>query len=233
MRVVSWNMGCGGPGFTKRYRQARDEAWRVLIDLAPDVVLVQEALFDVPDWVRGEGQLVVQPIAHDRQDAGTAVLVRGMDATVTNLVSAGSYIAAADVNVGEHSTLFASVHVDTTDQRPKLEALVETLRAAVAGRRFVIGGDFNAARHWDVVYKRDVYGWFFKALEAAGFHDCHFALNGKEVQSFWGQQAKEAYQLDHLFVPAAQRESVRKCWIVDDEATRRLSDHGPIVVDLA
>jgi endonuclease/exonuclease/phosphatase family metal-dependent hydrolase len=72
----------------------------------------------------------------------------------------------------------------------------------------------------------------YDATDTVGGHDCHFALHGREVQSYWGR-AIEAYQLDHLFVDAGTAPSVRACDVLTTEATRRLSDHSPVILDLA
>ncbi len=128
---------------------------------------------------------------------------------------------------------FASVHVSTEDHQKNLRAVINTLSPELRGRRFVVGGDFNAARHYDEVYKKNVYGWSFESLATNGFHDCHFGLHAKEVQSFWGRQAKEAYQDDHFFVSKTDVASVLDCRIIDNSDTRRLNDHGPIILHLA
>jgi endonuclease/exonuclease/phosphatase family metal-dependent hydrolase len=110
--------------------------------------------------------------------------------------------------------------------------LADVLSPLLAGRRFVVGGDFNSARHFDAVYKRRTHGSLTAKLAAVGAHDCHFALHGREVQSYWGR-AKEAYQVDHLFVDADTAPSVQRCDVLTTDDTRRLSDHSPLILDLA
>lgn len=153
-------------------------------------------------------------------------------ATAQPMKVAGSYLAVAEVAHAGEAILVASVHVDTKDQRRNLQALVDAFEPALAGRRFIVGGDFNAARRWDVVYKKNVYGWLFDALGEIGAHDCHFGLHEREDQSFWGHQAKEAYQLDHLFVDRKAAPRVVSCAVLTTDDTRRLSDHSPLVLDL-
>jgi hypothetical protein len=63
MRVVSWNMGCA----TKRYCSVRDEAWRFLLGLEPDIALVQEAMLDLPAWLEAEGTLFIRPAFGDQR----------------------------------------------------------------------------------------------------------------------------------------------------------------------
>jgi hypothetical protein len=64
-----------------------------------------------------------------------------------------------------------------------------------------------------------------------GFYEAHWAIHGKEVQSFWGRQAKEKYQDDHFFVTNAWASRVSDPNVVDNEVVRRVSDHGPVVFD--
>ncbi|MBX3207770.1 MAG: endonuclease/exonuclease/phosphatase family protein [Labilithrix sp.] len=234
MRVVTWNMGCGSPRYTGRYRKAHDEAWRLLLGFEPDVILVQEALLDVPAWVRDEETVIVaQPPGYEGQDAGCAIVVRGgLMATRHLMTIEGSYFAAAEVTGRDGPMFVASIHVDTKDQQKHLRSLVDALRPMLDGRRFIVGGDFNACRRWDVVYKKNVYGWFFDELAALGAHDCHFGRHEREDRSFWGHQAKEAYQLDHLFVERSGASRVRSCDVVTTDDTRRLSDHSPVLLEL-
>jgi endonuclease/exonuclease/phosphatase family metal-dependent hydrolase len=107
-----------------------------------------------------------------------------------------------------------------------------TVAAAEDDRAFVIGGDLNASRGFDAVYGGKRYATFFADVTKRGFHDCLFALHGAESQSFWGPAAKHAYQLDHVFVDARSGKSVKTARVIDTPETRRLSDHGPVVIDL-
>ncbi len=55
-------------------------------------------------------------------------------------------------------------------------------------------------------------------------------MHGREVQSFWGHQAKNPYQVDHVFVDAPGAAKIRSCEVIDDERVRALSDHGPLLL---
>jgi endonuclease/exonuclease/phosphatase family metal-dependent hydrolase len=225
MKYVSWNMGCA-PSMAK-YRKTHAHAWQYLLaELRPDVALVQEALLTAAPSAPG-GQLYW---SEDRgSESGAGIFVRdGLQARSVPLQSKGSYVAAVELTLGGSPTLVASVHVGPPDYKKHLRTLLDDLSQAADGRRFVIGGDLNAARHWDDVYGGRWYTKYFEDLGQRHFHDCHWAQHGKEVQSFWGHQAREAYQCDHLFVDEATAPNVSECAIVDNADVRRLSDHGPI-----
>jgi endonuclease/exonuclease/phosphatase family metal-dependent hydrolase len=213
-----------------KYRRRHEEAWRYLLDeLQPDVALVQEALFTGEPRVAAAGQLIW---SDDRgRDSGTAIFVRGgLNAAGVSLRSTGSYIAAVELATEDGPTLVASVHVGPPNYRKHLRILADELSAAVAERRFVVGGDLNAARCIDKVYKGRWFTRYFDDLERRHFYDCHWRQHGREIQSFWGRQAKNPYQCDHLFVDAATGRTRPRCQIIDNPAVREFSDHGPMVL---
>lgn len=232
MRIVSWNMGCAPP-MAKKFRQRHADAWDFLLrELRPDIALVQEALFSASP-APSVGQLFW---SKDRGlDSGTAVFVRS-DASLglaeVEMVSAGSYVAGVELPLGDASMLFASAHVGPKNYRKHLRTLAGTMHAIAAGRRFVFGGDLNAARNIDVVYGGRWYQRYFSDLEQRGFHDCHWALHGREIQSFWGRQARHEYQCDHLFTDTETARLVQSCAIVSSPTIHDLSDHAPMVLEL-
>jgi endonuclease/exonuclease/phosphatase family metal-dependent hydrolase len=230
MLIISWNMGCGP---RSRYRRTHAEAWRYLLELKPDVAFVQEALrISTPPTTSGDTFWS----ADQGTDSGTAVFVRrGIVAEPVTLRSAGSYVAGASVQSPSGLFLLTSVHVGPRNYRKNRQMLAEQLIKVTAGRRFVVGGDLNAARHWDAVYGGRTHTQFFKVLADSGFHDCHWAQHGREIQSFWGHQTREAYQCDHFFTDktTAERGEILNCVVLDNPQVRALSDHGPLRLELA
>jgi exonuclease III len=229
MRFVSWNMGCGGPS---RFRKTHETAWEYLLsELRPDVALVQEALIGASTWVKGRGALLMS--AHTNPDNGAALFVReGLNATRVPMHSPHAFLAAGDISAPEGTFRTISVHLyphSGKAHQENLRMLFEALKAAMTGGRYVVGGDINAARRFDVVYRTRTYGKFFASVAERGLHDCHFGLHGKEERTFWG---KGEYQLDHFFVEERAATSVRKCEVITTADTQRLSDHSPLVLEL-
>jgi len=234
MKLVTWNMGCGSA--RTGYRKHHDEAWAYLIEqLQPDVALVQEAVVKKLMGAERDYTVAVCDLA-PRIDAGAAVLVRRAfpaEPVLAPLKAQETYIAAARVTIPTGSFVAASIHVYPGKfYKEALLSLSGNLGPAFADEPAVVAGDFNAARHYDEVYGRKLCGGFFEAMEAAGFHEAHWKLHGKEAQSFWGRQAKEKYQDDHFFVTGGWAARVKSCTVVDNEVVRRVSDHGPVVLEL-
>jgi endonuclease/exonuclease/phosphatase family metal-dependent hydrolase len=218
-------MGCSP--IASRYRKTHQEALRYLLDeLRADIALVQEALL-APATLASPGYLFKSPslVGHD---AGSAVLASGIAARELSLRADGCCIAAAELERPSGTFVAVSVHVSTLrTQKRFLRSLIDSLMPVLAGKRFVVGGDFNAARE----YSESAYGWFFDDLASRGFHDCHRAIHWREVTSFWGHQAPKAgIQDDHLFIDAASASQVLSCEVVDNNEVRRLSDHGPLLL---
>ena len=231
MRYVSWNMGCS-PQMATRYRKVHADAWGYLIEtLRPDVALVQEALLASEAVVGRRGRLFWSQTRGT--DSATAIYVReGLEAKAIQLTSAGSYVAAIELETVSGSQLVVSVHVGPPNYRTHLTSLADDLSRAVVGKHFVVGGDLNAARHLDVVQKGRWFTKYFDNLASRGFHDCHWSCHGKEVQSFWGPQAKNPYQCDHLFVDGITAGRVVACDVLELPTNPAFSDHSPILLKL-
>lgn len=233
MRVVTWNMGCGPS--TSPYRKTHEHAWSYLLDeLRPEVVLVQEALVTKLNELERTYSVALCDLGAT-VTAGTAVLVRGFEATpAQNLsVSLDTYLATVEVRTPARPLVVVAAHVyPGSNQHADLRKLVGVLGSTFGDHPVLIGGDFNAARRFDEVYGGRKHKAFFDAMHGAGFHEIHWALHGREIQSFWGHQTEEPYQDDHFFVTKTLASRARSCDVVDNPTVRRLSDHGPVVLEL-
>jgi endonuclease/exonuclease/phosphatase family metal-dependent hydrolase len=233
MRIVSWNMGCGPK--QSKFRKTHQQAWTYLLDeLRPDFALLQETLAVAQSMTRGRGEVLIS--ADRNEDNGAAIFIHtGLTATPITMRSHDSFLAAADVVAPGGSLRVVSVHLyprQGQEHQANLSTLFDLLAESLGDRPFVVAGDINAARRFDEVYGGHRYATFFGSVAERGFHDCHFGLHAKEVQTFWGRQAKESYQLDHVFVAQSWASRVRACNVVDNATVRQVSDHAPVVLDL-
>jgi len=107
------------------------------------------------------------------------------------------------------------------------------------GERFVVGGDFNTARQAHLAWPQYGHGEFWTDIETWGFNE-PLPLAGKEQQSYWGgwfldkePSLGNTLQDDHVLLDADTFQHVSRCLVWDTRRVRELSDHGPVVVDLA
>ncbi len=98
------------------------------------------------------------------------------------------------------------------------------LEPLLAGRSFVLGGDFNLSRNYDKVYGTSHHTEFLDGLVDQGFFDCMRQFHRDEQQTFWGR-TKYAYQNDQLFVSENLAERVVACDVADRAGA---SDHSPL-----
>ena len=193
---------------------------------------VQEAVIPAPPAAARLGYMQVAAATLSGTDACTAVLVRGLGAEPIEARPAmdNSLIAGARVSTVHGALVVQSVHVSTGPrQRAALQLVADELPGAFDPLPVVVGGDFNAAR---LFRGGKLYGWFFEAMAASGLHEPHWAIHGREVQSFWGPRTTKPYQDDHFFTSPDLASRVTACRVIDDEVVRRVSDHGPVELEL-
>ncbi len=118
------------------------------------------------------------------------------------------------------------------------DVLVGALEPWVAGRRFIVGGDWNNSPLFDANYpRRSARGVgpsteFFQRRKLAEWHDAMRKFHDGDVRTYLDERSAP-YELDHVFVDATTYEGVANCEAVDHVTTRGLSDHAPVVVEFA
>jgi endonuclease/exonuclease/phosphatase family metal-dependent hydrolase len=225
-----WNMGCA----TGAYRAAQGDAWGYLVEvLRPDIALVQETHLTPPLTIAGRGTLFARGAWNRTKGWGSGVWIASMMATESELFECdGVHCAMARIEAKSGPVLIASVHVATNEQAQWLASLRGALERLLPDHRLIVGGDFNATRHWDKVHGGKFYTTFFDSMQAAGFFECYWRLHGGETQTFWGRQSIEAYQDDHFFVNESLGSKVVECEVIDNPTVRKLSDHAPVRLEI-
>jgi endonuclease/exonuclease/phosphatase family metal-dependent hydrolase len=164
----------------------------------------------------------------------------------------GAYVAVARLTVGNVEVRAASVHAlageisegAVTDdehlliKRPSLkrarynDVAAAALLPVINGFRFVVGGDWNVARRFDVNYPAiaPAASEFFVARAGAGWHHALRKFAHDEVRTYVDPKSA-AYELDHLFTDAESHAALSDCHVLSDEAFRELSDHAPLVAE--
>ena len=249
MRIVSWNMGAAfGP-----YVERHDEAWRHLESLAPDIALLQEcvpAAWALRRWT------VVKPRFSFWT---TAVAVPAWKATEVEvpkenlLARFPGYVAAAEVEVpGSGSVLVVSVHAaahrasertlrgldPTALRRPSADepwwndVFFAGAVELVAGRRFIVGGDWNTARYLDTEgAPKPVGAEFVVRAEAAGWTDLHQAVVDHEERTWYGRRNPRSYMPDHVFADPETAAGLAHARVDAAPAEAGLSDHAPVIIE--
>lgn len=122
---------------------------------------------------------------------------------------------------------------------PRLRRTFDAVRTHL-GPRFIVGGDLNTARTAALAWPENGHGEFWAELDASEFRDCYYLFHGGERQTFWrdelrGQPLTVGNSLmdDHVFVDPQTFDYLEDVEIIDTPDVHRLSDHGPVIIDLA
>ncbi|MEI8334821.1 MAG: endonuclease/exonuclease/phosphatase family protein [Chloroflexota bacterium] len=250
MRIVSWNPGAAYGPYVGRH----DEAWRYLESLEPDIALLQEcvpAAWALRRWT------VVKP-AFSFWTTAVAVPARPTTEVAIpkgNLLARfRGFAAAAEVTVpGIGPVVAVSVHASAHPanartlrgldpaalRRPSAtepwwnDLFFAGAVELVAGRRFIVGGDWNTARYVDAHGIPTPVGAdsFARAAEA-GWLDLHQAAVGAEERTWYGRRNPRAYVPDHVFADPETAMLLASATVDPAPAEGKLSDHAPVLVNM-
>ncbi len=253
MRIVVWNMAANT---VSRAPSVHERAWRYLDALQPDLALIQEAR--VPGWARArpEWTIVQDPV----QLWGSAIVVgpalelTAFDGPRTGSLEAGLLATAIATQPDGARLLVGSVHtpigaasaaelggLDPALARTpryripcRRDVAYAIYRERVAGKRFIVGGDWNTSPLWDELHRGTSEVDYFDRAEQDGWVDCYRTLHPEGEGRTWFRGSDPPYQLDHVFCDRDTAASLVACDIDPCPAdTMSLSDHAPLVLVLA
>lgn len=255
MRILCWNMAAAY-GRWREEPELHERAWHWVAAVDPDLAFLQEVR--PPSWVPDRWNVVVGPFKY----FASALLARPMTdlrpialAPGSALDRFGSYLATAEVGLSDGSQLLvSSIHTSAREApvwgHPGLERAAiarETVgqpwwndiafagyEALVAGRPFLLAGDWNTSRYLDEKGVANAAGAeFFDRAARAGWVDVSLDLEGHEVKTWYGFETTHPHQADHAFADAATSSHVRSFavepWPVVELG---LSDHAPLLFDV-
>lgn len=247
-------MGCC---YGQRYKTANARTWSQLLAWDPDFALVQETyrpdidsdrfVFTPYDWSDEIGTLVY---------AKAGPLVRPLVDTPLLAHLAGQ-VTLAETELNGTAYLLASIHANTAKVDPDrvaefglvgvggshtadlypLDLIRNDLSRLTQKRRFIVGGDLNAALRFDQLYPKNsvYYGnleWFTKAHES-GWWNAHRKFHaGEERTLFRPNKPDELFQLDHLFTDRTTWSNLTRCDVLPVPFLDELTDHAPLVMEV-
>jgi len=107
------------------------------------------------------------------------------------------------------------------------------LEAHLAPSSVIVGGDLNSARLCETVWPGYGHGPFFERIDRGDrWIDCFRKYHPNEVQTFFRAKGLSPFQDDHIFATPDLETCVRAAYVIDNELTRTVSDHIPLVVEI-
>lgn len=206
------------------------EAWQYLTgEIRPDIALLQEVS---PPKLDCSG-LLFKKI---RAGWGTAVYARSIPLEEIEVERYGGRIVAAKLALPNSRILYVvSIHTPIIRRIvfPHLCEIFDEVESMVHGRSFVVGGDLNTARLVEHVWPGRCHGPFFARLEKSIFFDCCRKFHEVEQQTYFRKNSKYSFQDNHLFVSKDLALDVLGCDVINNEATRRVTDHIPLFAEIS
>jgi exonuclease III len=225
MRILTWNLGYW------QHSSQHDKAWDYLCnDIKPDIALLQEV--KPPSWLP-PSTIVFEKI---NRGWGTAIytpsfpLLRGYFPNYPGRVA----LASTTLN-GVFPVLIASIHAPIINGRvfPHLNSIFTELESKAHACSSVIGGDLNSARLAEKVWPGNGHGPFFERIDSGDpWIDCCRRFHLTEIQTFFRDNCAHSFQDDHIFASRDLSRCIKSCVVMNNDLTRSVSDHIPLVVEL-
>ena len=171
-----------------------------------------------------------------RQDWGNAIYSRNLPFEELSLETGYlNRVAAAVLKIPNKQDIVAvDIHAPIVRGRvfPHLSEIFNRIERLVRGKTFIVGGDLNTARLAEKVWPNHGHGLFFERMSKSIFFDCFQKFHTREEQTYFRKGSKWPFQDDHLFVSHDLAEHVKSCYVINNDFTRNLSDHIPVVAEI-
>ncbi|MGA2093345.1 MAG: endonuclease/exonuclease/phosphatase family protein [Sedimentisphaerales bacterium] len=224
MKIATWNLGYW------QYKSFHDEAWNYLCnEIKPDIAFLQEV--KPPSWIPHHALLFEKT----KQGWGTALFAPSLALQKKDFSLSPGRVAAASIVLDKNLPLFiASIHAPTTPRVfPRLAKIFAELELHLARGSVIVGGDLNTARLAEKVWPGNGHGPFFEQIDKGDrWVDCCRMFHPTEIQTFFRANCIHPFQDDHIFASCDLKNRVKAANIIDNELTRRVSDHIPLVVEI-
>ena len=225
MKILTWNLGYW------QHSSHHDEAWDYLCnDIKPDMAFLQEV--KPPSWVPHR-TLSFEEIT---RGWGTAIFAPSLPLSKKVFSLYPGRVASASIVLNKNLSLFvASIHAPIIKSRvfPHLANIFTELELYHASNSAIIGGDLNSARLCEKVWPGHGHGPFFERIDRGNrWVDCCRQFHPTEIQTFFRDTCVNPFQDDHLFVSCDLGNRVRASDVINNELTRRVSDHIPLVAEV-
>ncbi|MBA7641954.1 hypothetical protein ES703_49640 [subsurface metagenome] len=223
VKVITWNLGYW------QHRPFHEDAWNYLREeVKPDLALLQEVK---PPLLNEGERLLFKPV---HGGWGTATYSRCSPLVELGFVGYPGRVATAQLECSGVKINAASIHAPIIEGRvfPHLDRIFDEIEALMGAMTFIVGGDLNSARLAEKVWPGYGHGPFFVRLADSPFFDCMMEFHDEEQQTYFRHDVTRPWQDDHLFVSHNLAEKVVSCEVLNNDITKRVSDHRPILAEI-
>ena len=144
-------------------------------------------------------------------------------------------VVAATIMFNGWTLLIVSIHAPIINGRvfPHLNNIFAELESKQYGRSTIVGGDLNTARLAEKVWPKHGHGPFFERIDSGNpWIDCCRQFHPEEIQTFFRDTCANPFQDDHIFISNDLSDCLKSCDVINNDITRNLSDHIPLIAEL-
>jgi exonuclease III len=231
MRIATYNFLHGGSAHRDGHIASLLEA------TAADIVLCQEAR---PHDVSSDDTFFWHPVPGHRW--GSGILLRGMQAKEIRVLGFEGWVIGAELK-GRKKLRILSIHCPAGDGGyvRTMHRLLDTIHPLRDNAHLVIGGDFNVATGYrtksaQVKFSNGERELLDRITAEFRLMPCWQAAHPEEelAQTLrWSANRATPYHCDGIFVPRSWRARLHSCDVLQSTEWDRLSDHNPVVADVA
>lgn len=225
MKILTWNLGYW------QHSSHHDEAWDYLCNnIKPDLAFLQEV--KPPSWIPRH-TLLLQEIV---RGWGTVIYAPSLTLSKRDFSLHPGRVVTASVALNTGLSLFvASIHAPIINGRvfPHLANIFAELESCHDSNSIIVGGDLNSARLAEKVWPGNGHGPFFERIDRGDcWMDCCRKFHPIEIQTFFRDTCFNPFQDDHIFASCDLENRVKAANVINNELTRKVSDHIPLVVEI-
>jgi len=225
MKIITWNLGYW------QHSSLHDEAWNYLCnEIKPDIAFLQEVR--PPSWI-SHHTLAFEEVT---RGWGTAIFAPSLTLEKEAFSIYPGRVAAASIVLEKNLPLFiVSIHAPIINNRvfPHLAKIFTELESRYACNSVIVGGDLNSARLAEEVWPGHGHGPFFEQIDKGDrWVDCCRKFHPSEIQTFFRADSSNPFQDDHIFTSCDLESRIKTANVINNEVTRRVSDHIPLVVEI-
>lgn len=246
MKIITWNMSHWSR------KNTHDNAWRYLLDLAPEIALVQES--HPPSEKISGGSLIWHPIVEKKGDWGSGIYSKYPIREIEFENSYPGALIGAEVSLPDNVkitvfSLYGQLEKKYRDNEGFATTSVHKMLSDLTwlflgkgrfkglNRNLAIGGDFNISTQCDMSRQKqnkrtylNAHKILFERISDFGLHSVFDWSQNDGPQTLRHKTSKIPWQNDYLFLSKNLYGKIGRKQVQDNEQVRGLSDHNPLIV---
>lgn len=226
--ILSWNIRQGGGSRTSAI-------YKKLISFDPSVMVLSE-FHNNENGALIRSKLIQagyihQGVGHDKKNANTVLLASKFHFDLKHCREADPVYSSAILAAEFEAFILFGMYLPHKKKHRLFDYLIEN----IAGNKpAIITGDLNTGKNYiDQKGNSFMYEDRLIKMESMGFEDAFRLKHGQTKEYSWFSHQGNGYRYDHFYVDKALQSLVSECYYLHEWREEKLSDHSPMVLNIA